>query len=140
MQEFPHWATTPQSDADWFTALRDLAVYLRGPDGCPWDQQQSGRNFAAFLAEEGQELVEAYDAGDNENIEEEIGDCLFTLLASIAAAEQEGRIQLSRVLQGAHEKMIRRHAHVFGLEKAATPQEAIESWNRIKAEEKQRKK
>jgi len=68
-----------------------------------------------------------------------LGDCLFTLLASTAAAEAEGRFTMEGALRRAHEKMIRRHEHVFGENKAATPQEAIDSWNRIKAEEKARK-
>jgi tetrapyrrole methylase family protein/MazG family protein len=139
VQQFPHWKSEPQCDAEWFLALRDLAVYLRSPEGCPWDQKQSGRDFAAFLADEGRELVEAFDKDDNENVEEELGDCLFTLLASIAAAEQEGRVQLSGVLKTAHEKMIRRHQHVFGKDRATTPEEAVDMWNRVKAEEKRKK-
>ena len=88
---------------------------------------------------EGEELVEALERGDNAHSEEEIGDTLFVLLASVAAAEAEGRFSLESALQRVHEKMIRRHDHVFGETKAQTPEEAIAAWDRIKREEKARK-
>jgi len=138
MKPLPHLPSQPQSEAEWFQALIDLARFLRTPEGCPWDQKQTALSFAKFLREEADELVESF-GNDNDHIEEELGDCLFTLLASAAAAESEGRFMLERALQRAHEKMIRRHEHVFGDTKAATPQDAIDSWNRIKAEEKARK-
>jgi uncharacterized protein YabN with tetrapyrrole methylase and pyrophosphatase domain len=70
---------------------------------------------------------------------EECGDALFTLLASVAAAEAEGLFTYEEMLRCAHEKMIRRHDHVFGAEKASTPEEAMEAWERSKAAERARK-
>jgi len=139
MESYPHLSKTPETEGDWFSALMDLARYLRSPSGCPWDREQSSQDFAKFLQEEAVELMEAFRAHDNEDIAEELGDCLFTLLATVAAAEEEGRFSLLDSLRQAHEKMIRRHEHVFGETKADTPQGAIDSWNRIKAEEKRRK-
>jgi tetrapyrrole methylase family protein/MazG family protein len=136
---FPHWKKVPETEQDWFQALADLARYLRSPEGCPWDRDQSSRDFAAFAREESDELVEAFDKSDNLHIEEEFGDVLFCLLGSAAAAEAEGRFSLASALQRTHEKMIRRHEHVFGENKADNPDEAMASWNRIKAEEKKRK-
>lgn len=139
MGKLPYINRTPNKEAEWFQALIDLARYLRGPGGCPWDREQSSRDFAAFAAEEAKEVLDAYSAGDNDDIAEEVGDTLFTLLASVAAGEEEGRYTLKQILESAHEKMVRRHEHVFGDEKATTPEAAIDSWNRVKAKEKKRK-
>jgi uncharacterized protein YabN with tetrapyrrole methylase and pyrophosphatase domain len=136
MAFYPHAPRTPESEAEWFQALIDLARYLRSPEGCPWDREQTARTFAHFSKEEAAELDQAFESGDKAEIEEEFGDTLFTLLASAAAAEEEGLFTLQAALEKAHEKMIRRHDHVFGHTKAATPQDAIDAWNRIKAKEK----
>lgn len=134
--EYPHWNRVPQNELDWFEALMNLVRYLRGPDGCPWDREQTALKFAQYAVREGGELIEALEGGDNTHSEEEMGDTLFVLLASIAAAEAEGRFVLASVLARAHEKMVRRHDHVFGETKAQTPQEAIAAWNRMKEKEK----
>jgi len=139
MKNLPYINKIPENEEEWFKTLVLLARYLRGPNGCPWDQKQTSRSFANFAREEALELVEALDSGDNDHAAEEFGDTLFTLLASVAAAEAEGRFTLETALERAHEKMVRRHTHVFGGEKAATEEEAWASWNRIKAEEKKRK-
>jgi tetrapyrrole methylase family protein / MazG family protein len=136
---YPHWTKSPQSENEWFEALMALARYLRGPEGCPWDREQGSKDFARFAAEEAEELRDAFSTDDNSEIEEEFGDAMFCLLAAAAAAESEGRFTLQSALQRIHEKMIRRHEHVFGENRATTPEEAIEMWNRVKAEEKQAK-
>lgn len=134
---YPHWSKNPETELDWFTALISLARFLRTPEGCPWDREQSAARFAAFAEEEAKELSEAFAQSGNDDIEEEFGDVFFCLLAAAAAAEEEGRFTLESALRKAHEKMIRRHDHVFGETKAATPEEAIAMWNRIKAAEKE---
>lgn len=136
MDSLPHLDKQPANETEWFAALIGLARYLRSPEGCPWDQKQSARNFAAFGEEEARELIEALDSGDNAHAEEEFGDALFCFLACAAAAEAEGRFKLEDALRGIHEKMIRRHEHVFGADRAATPEDAMASWNRIKARER----
>lgn len=134
----PHCKKQPSTEAEWFSATLNLARYLRSPEGCPWDRKQTAQSFAAFIQEEAHEVMEAFVKGDNGHIAEELGDTLFCILASIAAAEEEGRFKMEEVLCAIHEKMIRRHAHVFGDVKAGTPEEVMESWNRIKAQEKER--
>jgi tetrapyrrole methylase family protein / MazG family protein len=136
MISYPHLDAMPHTEADWFDALVALARYLRTPEGCPWDRKQTSRNFAGFLQEEAQELIEAFDEQDNAHIEEEFGDTLFCLLASAVAAEEEGRFKLREALEKAHAKMIRRHGHVFGEHTADTPEEAIAVWQEIKAKER----
>lgn len=132
----PHLESVPESEKDWFDALARLARFLRSPDGCPWDQKQTAANFAAYAREECDELNEAVASGVGADIEEEFGDVFFVLLAAAAAAEHEGLFTLQGALARAHEKMIRRHEHVFGGSKAATPEDAVESWNEIKRREK----
>jgi len=132
----PHWRKTPENERDWFEALASLARYLRGPDGCPWDRDHTAAQFAADAVEEGGELLDAFANGANADIEEEWGDVFFVLLASAAAAEAEGRFTLREALEKAHNKMVRRHEHVFGDLKAASPEDAINRWNQMKARER----
>jgi tetrapyrrole methylase family protein/MazG family protein len=134
----PHCKNKPSTEAEWFSATLNLARYLRSPEGCPWDRKQTAQSFAAFIQEEAQEVMEAFEKKDDGHIAEELGDTLFCILASIAAAEEEGRFKMEEVLGAIHEKMIRRHEHVFGEVKAGTPEEVLESWNRIKAQEKEK--
>jgi tetrapyrrole methylase family protein/MazG family protein len=135
---YPHFEREPQSETDWFQALANLVRYLRSEDGCPWDREQSSADFAAFLGEETEELKQAIESGDDAHIAEELGDALFTALATAAAAEEEGRLSLEDVLRTVHEKMIRRHEHVFGEAMAKTPEEVMAVWKRVKDKEKKR--
>ena len=133
---YPHWDKTPKSEADWIQALINLARYLRSPDGCPWDREQTSATLAAFVRDETHELVEAIATGDSDHIAEELGDVLFVLLVAAAAAEEEGKLVLADALHRTHEKMIRRHDHVFGESSADSPEQVIDSWRRIKEQEK----
>ncbi len=135
-QMYPHWKKTPETENDWFEALIALARYLRSPGGCPWDQERSALDFGRYAEEEAGEMVEALERDDRDHMEEEFGDTLFVMLATAAAAEEEGRFTLKSALQRAHEKMIRRHDHVFGEIRAATPEDAVAAWNKIKEREK----
>ncbi len=131
---------TPQNPDKLFHELVNLARFLRSDAGCPWDQKQTARSFAGYLVDEAQEFIEALDSGDNHHAEEEFGDCLFTLLASLAAAEHENRFNLENALKRAHAKMVRRHQHVFGPERVTTAEEALAAWEEIKTLEKAEKK
>ena len=133
---FPHWVKQPENEPEWFEALVNLARYLRGPDGCPWDRDQGAKDFARYEKEEAEEFIEALEKGDPAHIAEEWGDAFFVLLAAAAAAESEGLFRVEDALKKAHEKMIRRHEHVFGGEKADSPEDAIARWDAIKAEER----
>jgi tetrapyrrole methylase family protein/MazG family protein len=134
----PHLNKTPSSELDWFEALAALTRYLRGPSGCPWDRKQSAADFARFAREEMDELLEAFEQGDDGHVAEELGDTLFTLLAVAAAAETEGRFTLTQTLEGIHEKMVRRHGHIFGEHSAETAEDAVSVWEEIKKAEKGR--
>lgn len=137
MDTFPHFDRVAETELDWFEALINLARYLRTSEGCPWDREQSSGDFAGYAKGEVEELVEAIESGDNEHIAEEFGDAFFTLLASAAAAEEEGGFKLVDALALAHEKMIRRHEHVFGDVKAATAEDAVAAWEEAKRMERE---
>ena len=126
----------PESEDDGFSALIALARFLRGPQGCPWDREHGSIDFARFGVEEAEELVEALESDDNDHAAEEWGDVFFVMLAAAAAAEAEGRFSIESALRRAHQKMIRRHAHVFSEDRAESPEEAVARWNAIKAQEK----
>ncbi len=133
---YPHLEKQPETESEWFEALIALARYLRTPEGCPWDREQGAADFARFLADEVREQVEALDSGDNLHAREEFGDVFFTLLATAAAAEEEGRFRLGDALERIHEKMIRRHEHVFGDATAETAEDVVRVWEEAKRKEK----
>lgn len=133
---YPHLRRQPETELEWFEALIGLARFLRGPEGCPWDREQTALTFAQYAKEEADEMVDALASKDNAHSEEEFGDTLFVMLAAAAAAEEEGRFTLKGALERAHDKMIRRHDHVFGENKAQTPEDAIAAWNKIKDQER----
>ena len=139
MSEYPHFDREAQSELDWFEALVNLARYLRKPEGCPWDREQSALDFAGYAKGEAEELIEALASEDDAHAAEEFGDTFFTLLATLAAAEEEGKFKLEDALKLAHEKMIRRHEHVFGDLQADTPEAAVEAWERAKRLERESK-
>ncbi len=133
---YPHLEKPPETESEWFGALISLARYLRTPEGCPWDREQGAADFARYLTNEVEELVEALKSGDHRHAREEFGDVFFSLLATAAAAEDEGRFGLREALEQIHEKMIRRHEHVFGDATAETAEDAIRIWEDVKRRER----
>ncbi len=116
--------------------LVDLMARLRGPDGCPWDKQQTPESLKPFLVEECYEVIEAIEEGTPDKVREELGDLLFQIVFHARIAEERGQFTLADVAQAIHEKMVRRHPHVFGKGQASTPGEVLENWEQIKRKEK----
>ncbi len=121
-----------------FDRLVALMARLRAPDGCPWDQEQTLPDLARYIREEAEEVAEAIETGEPDAIRSELGDLLFNLIHAARIAEEAGEFDMNDVIRGAHEKIVRRHPHVFGDAQARTKEEVLEHWNRIKAEEKER--
>jgi tetrapyrrole methylase family protein/MazG family protein len=109
---------------------------LRGPEGCPWDREQTHQSLARHLLEEAHETLEAIDAGDPELLREELGDLLLQVVFHAEMARQEGTFDVDDVAEGITTKLIRRHPHVFGDLRVDTASEVLVNWERIKAEEK----
>lgn len=110
---------------------------LRGPGGCPWDQEQTLASLAPYIIEESYELADAMQEGDPASLKEELGDVLFQLALVTQLAQEHGWFDIEAVAQAANQKMIRRHPHVFGDAKAGTADEVVAQWALIKAQEKQ---
>jgi MazG family protein len=120
-----------------FEKLVAIMDRLRGPDGCPWDREQSYETLRGYLIEECYEVVEALDRGDAEGLREELGDLLFQIIFLARLAKEDERFTVDDVVRGIAEKMIRRHPHVFGGERVETSEQVLANWEVIKREEKQ---
>ena len=109
--------------------LVDIVTRLRGPDGCPWDQEQTLKSMRPYLLEEVYELLDAMeqDAGED-GLEGELGDTLFVLLLITAIAAEEGSLTLESVAGRIVQKMITRHPHVFGGDDETPDPGGISAW------------
>jgi MazG family protein len=115
----------------------DLIARLRGPDGCPWDRAQSLDDVLSDLIEEAYELEWAGTHHGDADFFDEMGDVLFVLCFAIAIKrETSAEFTVDAIAAHAYEKIYARHPHVFGTEKAATPEESIVHWERAKARER----
>jgi MazG family protein len=130
-----HKSTRPPI-GDLFQALVDVQARLRAPGGCPWDRQQTHSTLKTFLIEETYEVLDALETGDPRELSEELGDLLLQILFHSDLALEAGTFDISDVITGIHDKMIRRHPHVFGNVKADTPAEVLKNWAQLKAQEK----
>jgi len=115
-----------------FRRLYEIVQTLRGPEGCPWDREQTPESIRANLIEEAYECVSAIEEQDDANLEEELGDVYLVATMIAYMKEQEGRFRINDALRHVCEKLIRRHPHVFGDAQKYTPDEVIEQWNHIK--------
>ncbi len=123
-----------------FDGLIKVVEHLRGPEGCPWDKEQTHETLTRFAIEEAHELADAIDGGNVDEIRDELGDVLLQVVLHSEIARQEGRFDVFDVIQNIGEKMVRRHPHVFADVKAETSGEVLKNWAEIKALEKGRKK
>jgi MazG family protein len=119
-----------------YDQLRDIIAKLRGPGGCPWDQEQTHTSLRGGLIEEAYEVAAAIDAGDDVNLREELGDLLLQVVFHSQIATDEKRFTLDEVAQVVSDKLIRRHPHVFGSESASDSAEVLVRWDEIKRAEK----
>jgi len=115
-----------------FQKLLDLVEKLRAPNGCPWDRKQTIESLAKCVKEEADEVLEAIEKKDYENLKEEIGDLILTVSMITQIAKEEQKFDMEEVLNSVCKKMIERHTWVFGEDKAETAEEALEMWKRNK--------
>ena len=116
-----------------------IVAELRSDHGCPWDRAQTFETMKEYLASETQEVFEAVDRHDMENLCEELGDVLLQVVLNSQIAAEQGAFTIDDVIDGISRKMIRRHPHVFGDVKVSTPEESLALWNEIKKREKAEK-
>jgi MazG family protein len=119
-----------------FDELVAIVRRLRGPDGCPWDREQTPQSLRGCLLEESYEVLDALDRDDAADLRDELGDLLLQIVFQADMAAQQGRFTIDDVVAGVAAKMTRRHPHVFGDTVVADSAEVIRNWSRIKAEER----
>ena len=120
-------------------ALGDLLQIidrLRAKDGCPWDKEQTFGSMTGPILEEAHEVIEALEHKGDGEIQEELGDLMMNLFLVARIAQDEGRFDMEAVARGICAKLIRRHPHVFGEEKAQTGKDALLRWEKVKQEER----
>ena len=112
---------------------------LRAPGGCPWDRAQTHESIRANMIEEAYELVDAVDSKDDSKILEEAGDVLMQGAFHSVIAEERGSFTPEDVLSAVCEKLIFRHSHIFGKDRAENEAGALSVWEKNKREEKGQK-
>jgi tetrapyrrole methylase family protein / MazG family protein len=118
-------------------ALAEAIAVLRGPGGCPWDQEQTPQSLRAGFLEEAAELLDALDRGDVANLQEELGDVLLHVVMQAQMAREDELFRLSDVVATIHAKIKRRHPHVWGDWEVEHSSEVVANWEAIKAQEKE---
>jgi len=124
------------AERDAFAKLLAVCRRLRGPDGCPWDRQQTLESMTPYLTEEAAEAVEAIGNGDRDHAAEELGDLAFLVMFCLELSSERWGVGLAESLDRAAEKLVRRHPHVYGGAKVADGESAYRQWQEIKRAEK----
>jgi len=121
---------------EWFEKLVAVQARLRAPGGCPWDREQTHESLRTYLIEEAYEVLGALESGNDAKFAEEMGDLLLQIVFHSQIAQEKGRFTISDVIREIHDKMVRRHPHVFGETRAKDSAEVLRNWEQIKAEER----
>lgn len=116
--------------------LIDILDRLLGPNGCPWDREQTMESLRTTVLEETCELIEAIDLNDNNHIKEELGDLLLNAFFLCNLAQKENRCTFESVVTALNAKLIRRHPHIFGESAAHNTEDVVNLWHEVKAKEK----
>lgn len=130
----------PSPDGFDLTPFHRLIQRLRDPrNGCPWDISRTLSTMGKTLREEADEAAEALSSGDAAHQCEELGDVLLNIMLAVVIAEEEGKFTWRDVVEGVSAKLVRRHPHVFGDRRAASPEEAMSMFLAAKADEQKKK-
>jgi tetrapyrrole methylase family protein / MazG family protein len=126
----------PHSSYPAFARLVDIMATLRGPNGCPWDREQTPDTLKPYLIEETYEVLEALEAKDLPAFKDELGDLLLQVVFHAQLMAEAGEFTIDDVAQAIADKLVRRHPHVFGDVKVKDADEVAQNWAKIKAKEK----
>jgi ATP diphosphatase len=121
------------------TDLLALMVKLRDPvSGCPWDREQTFASLAPYTLEEAYEVVDAIQSGESPaKLRDELGDLLFQVVFQAQLAQERGWFDFDGIARAIHDKLVRRHPHVFGADQSVTtPAEVLVKWEDLKARER----
>lgn len=120
-----------------FESFQELVAHLRAPEGCPWDREQTHQSLRPHLMEEAYEVLEAIDEDDPRAMAEEFGDLLLQIVLHAQIASEYGEFSMTDILRGIHEKIVRRHPHVFGDVVVQDKETVLKNWEILKAGERQ---
>lgn len=109
---------------------------LRGPDGCPWDRKQTLPDLKPFIIEEAYEVVDAIDRDDRAALLEELGDLLLQAVFVAELTREEGTFDIHDSITAIHDKLVRRHPHVFGDVEARDAEQVLVNWEKLKQDER----
>lgn len=126
----------PLGEGTSFESFQEVVAHLRAPNGCPWDREQTHASLRQHLLEESYEAIAAMDAGDAAGMREEFGDLLLQIVLNAQIASEEGEFTANDVIHGIHDKIIRRHPHVFGDVKVAGVDGVLANWEKLKEKER----
>jgi len=126
----------PLPNSSNLAALAETVAYLRSPDGCPWDQEQTRQSMRPTLLEEASEVLEALDSDDSEALSEELGDLLYHIVMQAQISSEMEEFRLSDVITAIDAKLRRRHPHVWGDTKVSNSDEVIHNWELLKQDER----
>jgi len=118
-----------------FEELVNIVAKLRGPDGCPWDKEQTRESLRPFLIEELYELIDALEENNPKGIQEELGDLLFQIILQSQLSKEDGQFDIYGVICGIIQKMVSRHPHVFGDKDLKTSEDVRIWWEEHKRNE-----
>lgn len=116
--------------------LEKLVARLRGENGCPWDREQTRETLKPMLIEEAYEVLDALDSKDPAELKDELGDLLFQVVFHAQISKEKGEFDLGDIIDRSHDKMVRRHPHIFGNADLKTSGDVLKNWEDIKAAEK----
>jgi MazG family protein len=123
-----------------FTRLVDIMATLRGPDGCPWDREQTIDSLKKYVLEETYEVLDAIDRHDHHSLREELGDFLLQAVFLAQLESEAGHFSIADCARAIADKLVRRHPHVFGRAGGEPPLDTADQvrtrWEEIKAEER----
>ncbi|MGE5614070.1 MAG: nucleoside triphosphate pyrophosphohydrolase [Bacillota bacterium] len=119
-----------------FKDLLDIMARLRSEKGCPWDREQTHESLRIYLIEETYEVLDALDAGDMGKFCNELGDLLLQIVFHAQIAKENGTFDIGDITTDICRKLISRHTHIFGEDKADTPEQVLKNWEEIKKKEK----
>ncbi|OLC54190.1 MAG: nucleoside triphosphate pyrophosphohydrolase [Acidobacteria bacterium 13_1_40CM_4_69_4] len=129
----------PEGRVSEMDRLIQIMDRLRGPDGCPWDREQTYETLATFLLEETYETLEAMRSGAPAAHLEELGDLLFQIVFQARVAKERGEFDIEELMRMIGDKIVRRHPHVFGDGVLTTSDQVLAQWEQIKNEERRSK-
>jgi len=119
-----------------FEAFQEIVARLRAPDGCPWDREQTHESLRPHLLEEAYETLAAMDSNEPQQMAEEFGDLLLQIVLNAQIGSEEEGFSMVDVFKGIHDKIIRRHPHVFGNIQVAGVENVLQNWEKLKADER----